>query len=357
MELRELSMFVQAYESGSFAEAAARSFVTRQALSKTVAQLEARTGALFERNARGVRPTVLGEALYPHAKRIVEELAAIDGEVRRHAAGEAGSLVLALEASAALTLPRGLTSAYAAARPGVALKTMAFSGDAVGAALASGKAEAAVTGPLGEDGFSFEPIYASTLSVVFAARAFEGRADVLRDSALDGLRVSSALPDMPAAPPPAGETLPARPADDAASPPGCAARCAGGPRLLDVQALRGMVIFGVAPENYVERRLVPYLESRGIAARITYDRVDTALATSEMEAGLGGVIVESAGAAQKFWSDRYVHIPLRGADAPGWEVGVVYRAGSPCAPAARDFAAFARAYVARSAERRGGSAG
>lgn len=322
MDLYRLSSFVQVYEGRSFTEAARRAFVSRQAVSKAVAQLEAELGPLFERRARGVRPTALAEELYPHARRVVDECAAVERIARRYASGRAGLVALVLESNAAMTLPLGLTAAYAAARPDLRVSVKTLPSDQVREALAQGRADLAVAGPPAPGaGFSFERIFSGGLAVVFAASAFT--ADELGRYALS-----------------AGE------AGDgtAGAPAGADGRFEA--RVLDVRALEGRTVFGVSPHNHVERQLEPYLRARGIDARLTYECTDTALATGEMEAGMGGVIVEAGGAAARFCSARYVHVPLVGQDAPRWEVGVVYRADDVCAPVARDLASFARGFAA-----------
>ena len=170
------------------------------------------------------------------------------------------------------------------------------------------------------------PIFSSTLSVVFSAKAFGD----LSEGGNGGADARGGGEGSPAG------TAGVRDGGTGAS---------GGALVLGPEALAGRTIFGVAPDNYVERLLVPYLAERGIDARVVFDVTDTMLATSEMEVGAGGVIVEDGGAGRRFGDARYVHVRLVGEDAPRWQVGVVYRQGAPCAPVARDFAAFAQGQV------------
>lgn len=304
MDIRRLSLFARVYETGSLTEAARDEFVSRQAVSRAISQLEGELGPLFTRMPRGVRPTDLACAIYPHAKQAVEACAAIEGEALRFARGAAGALRLAVEANAALTLPLDLTAAYRRARPGVELHVVSLPGGMALDQLREGRVDAVVAGPAPDADLAFAPIFSSTLSVVFSAKAF-------------------------------GDL----------SEGGSGAGARGGALVLGPEALAGRTIFGVAPDNYVERLLVPYLAERGIDARVVFDVTDTMLATSEMEVGAGGVIVEDGGAGRRFGDARYVHVRLVGEDAPRWQVGVVYRQGAPCAPVARDFAAFAQGQV------------
>lgn len=81
MELRQLQHFLALAELGSFRLAGQRVHVTQQAVSKSIAQFEARIGAkLFERDGRSVRLTPIGELLLPHARAITAELKHFDDE-------------------------------------------------------------------------------------------------------------------------------------------------------------------------------------------------------------------------------------------------------------------------------------
>jgi DNA-binding transcriptional LysR family regulator len=71
---RDLRYFVAVAEELHFTRAAERLFVSQPALSKQVGMLERQIGApLFERGRRGVRLTPVGDALLPHARRVLEE--------------------------------------------------------------------------------------------------------------------------------------------------------------------------------------------------------------------------------------------------------------------------------------------
>ena len=326
MDIRRLSLFARVYETGSLTEAARDEFVSRQAVSRAISQLEGELGPLFTRMPRGVRPTDLACAIYPHAKQAVEACAAIEGEALRFARGAAGVLRLAVEANAALTLPLDLTAAYRRARPGVELHVVSLPGGMALDQLREGRVDAVVAGPAPDADLAFVPIFSSTLSVVFSAKAFGD----LSEGGNGGVDARGGGEGSPAG------TAGVRDGGTGAS---------GGALALGPEALAGRTIFGVAPDNYVERLLVPYLAERGIDARVVFDVTDTMLATSEMEVGVGGVIVEDGGAGRRFGDARYVHVRLVGEDAPRWQVGVVYRQGAPCAPVARDFAAFAQGQV------------
>ncbi|GAB4067609.1 LysR family transcriptional regulator [Ancylobacter sonchi] len=75
--LSGLDVFVAAVEAGSFAAAAERANLTRSAVAKTVARLEARLGTrLFQRTTRSQALTEDGQLYYERCLRALEELRA-----------------------------------------------------------------------------------------------------------------------------------------------------------------------------------------------------------------------------------------------------------------------------------------
>lgn len=76
MDLRQLKYFVQITESGNFSRAAEMLRIAQPSLSQQVKNLEEELGVdLLLRHARGVTPTDMGQQLYDHARRILEEVA------------------------------------------------------------------------------------------------------------------------------------------------------------------------------------------------------------------------------------------------------------------------------------------
>lgn len=81
-------------EAGSFSRASALIFVAQPALSHQIAELEEELGVvLLHRNARGVRPTVAGEALYAEACAILRQVERLPDIVRATGGGEAAGAV------------------------------------------------------------------------------------------------------------------------------------------------------------------------------------------------------------------------------------------------------------------------
>lgn len=77
--LQGIEVFVAAVEAGSFARAAARLHLTRSAVGKSIARLEARLGQrLFHRTTRHQSLTDEGQQYYARARRALDELEAAD---------------------------------------------------------------------------------------------------------------------------------------------------------------------------------------------------------------------------------------------------------------------------------------
>lgn len=94
----ELAAFVAALEAGSVHGAADALQLTQSAATKRIQMLERRIGGrLLERGRFGVRPTELGRAVYPAAKRALEALDQVAETIERSRIQ--GSLDLRLSAS------------------------------------------------------------------------------------------------------------------------------------------------------------------------------------------------------------------------------------------------------------------
>jgi DNA-binding transcriptional LysR family regulator len=75
VDLVDVLSFVRVVETGSFARAAERMALSKPVLSRRVARLEAQLGArLLTRNARGARPTDIGQAYFARAAGVLADL-------------------------------------------------------------------------------------------------------------------------------------------------------------------------------------------------------------------------------------------------------------------------------------------
>ena len=101
--LTAMETFVHVVETGSFSAAAKRLGIGQPAVSKSIAQLEARLAVrLVLRSTRGLTPTEAGLAYFERAKRAIDEANHADDVARSVGAGLSGNL----RVSAGVTLSR-----------------------------------------------------------------------------------------------------------------------------------------------------------------------------------------------------------------------------------------------------------
>src|SRR5215472_11398460 len=75
MELHQLRYFVTVAREGTFTRAAERLYITQPSLSEQIRKLETELGSpLFQRLGRRLALTSAGDALLPHAERIMAEI-------------------------------------------------------------------------------------------------------------------------------------------------------------------------------------------------------------------------------------------------------------------------------------------
>lgn len=75
LRLKHLHLLINLAETGSLSDTARQSHTTQPGLSKWLKELEDDIGSpLFERHARGLKPTLMGQSLISHARRIITEM-------------------------------------------------------------------------------------------------------------------------------------------------------------------------------------------------------------------------------------------------------------------------------------------
>lgn len=110
MDIAELRSFVAVAEAGSMTVAARRRHVSQPSLSAQIRKLEGAVGVrLFDRHGKGAALTEAGELLLPRARRVLEELDAIESGLRGDAEAGRGKLVVgAIPTIAPYLLPRAI---------------------------------------------------------------------------------------------------------------------------------------------------------------------------------------------------------------------------------------------------------
>lgn len=107
LRLRNLQMLLSLAETGNMSQSATMLNTTQPGLSKWLKDLEDDIGLpLFERQARGLRPTLYGESLIEHARRIEAQLDTARDDLQAMRDGGSGLVVVGTSgASAADTVP------------------------------------------------------------------------------------------------------------------------------------------------------------------------------------------------------------------------------------------------------------
>lgn len=149
MDIRQLEYFIAVAQWGSFTKAADELFITRQALSKAVRNLEheLKTTLLATRDNRLVL-TEQGAALHDEAAPIVRAFKEFE---RRHAASPGAAplrqaLTVAAVHGAALTLPERALDVFCADHPDVLLSVEQASTDAAIDLVRAGEADIGLVG-------------------------------------------------------------------------------------------------------------------------------------------------------------------------------------------------------------------
>lgn len=108
--IAELRNFVAVAEAGSMTVAARRRHISQPSLSAQIQKLEGALGVrLFDRHGKGAALTEAGELLLPRARRVLDELRAIEEGLRQDAKAGRGRLVVgAIPTIAPYLLPQAI---------------------------------------------------------------------------------------------------------------------------------------------------------------------------------------------------------------------------------------------------------
>ncbi|MFB6939009.1 LysR family transcriptional regulator [Streptomyces sp. HUAS 31] len=145
VHVRDLRYFVAVAEELHFTRAAERLYVSQPALSKQVRALERHLGVeLFRRDPQGVTLTAAGEALLPHARRVLDAWSEGSAALEAARAAARSTLVVGMSTSPGRggLLP-AIRSRFTAAHPDTVLRLRQVSWEDPTAGLADGDADIA----------------------------------------------------------------------------------------------------------------------------------------------------------------------------------------------------------------------
>ncbi|MEW2164659.1 LysR family transcriptional regulator [Streptomyces sp. NPDC007084] len=174
METRELRYFVAVAEELHFGRAAQRLGIAQPPLSRAIAQVERRLGAiLLNRDSRGVALTAAGAVLLREARAALDAVEAAERRTRRAALATDGrpAVVLAAKAGASGELLAKILDAYAAEPGAVAVDVMLCGPGEQARVLHDGRADVALLHRPFDDtaGFDTEDLHTERQVVILPA--------------------------------------------------------------------------------------------------------------------------------------------------------------------------------------------
>jgi LysR family nitrogen assimilation transcriptional regulator len=173
MDLKQIRSFVAVYGDGSINRAAERLNIAQPSLSQQIKTLEQSVGVqLFERHARGVRPTPAGDRFYDDCRKILGDVESASQNMREFSLGTSGSLDVGLIPTVTKGVLSSVLPAFITALPNVELRVVeAFSGTLTDWVM-SGELDFAIgTEPPRHDGLEMRVLSAEPLVMVSGRKA------------------------------------------------------------------------------------------------------------------------------------------------------------------------------------------
>lgn len=173
MDLKQIRSFVAVYGDGSINRAAERLNIAQPSLSQQIKTLEQSVGVqLFERHARGVRPTPAGDRFYDDCRKILGNVESASQNMREFSLGTSGSLDVGLIPTVTKGVLSSVLPAFITALPNVELRVVeAFSGTLTDWVM-SGELDFAIgTEPPRHDGLEMRVLSAEPLVMVSGRKA------------------------------------------------------------------------------------------------------------------------------------------------------------------------------------------
>jgi LysR family nitrogen assimilation transcriptional regulator len=172
MDLQHLRTFVAAYEEANFTKAAHRLNATQPGVSVQIAALEATIGAsLFDRNARSVTPTLVGQRLYPRALKILQDLKSTALEIKSMSKSARTRVRIGISPALSKAILAPVLTRYVDTHPQVDLRVVETHEDTLLGAIESHELDLALTTePPDSAPVSYRRVFSDRLLIVSGAR-------------------------------------------------------------------------------------------------------------------------------------------------------------------------------------------
>ncbi len=173
MDLRHIRSFIAVFEEGSINRAAARLHCAQPSLSLQLRNLEESLSVeLFERHARGVRPTAAAQRFYEHCISILGEVESAEQHMRDWAREIAGALTVGLIPTVTKSVLPQVLPDYTERLPNVDIRVVeAFSGTLTDWVVSGELDFAIITEPPSHEGLQLRRLSAEPLVVVSGAKS------------------------------------------------------------------------------------------------------------------------------------------------------------------------------------------
>ena len=173
LKLRQLRIVNALWHYGSVSRAARALRISQPALTKSLQEIEKTVGAqIYERHARGVRPTDAGRAIIETSRRVLAEVARLDDELDRIESSGSGSVAVGAFPAPAVGLVPKVIARLRAESSKLQIRIVEASFEELGPALSVGEVDLIVGrlyDPPAPDDFIREHLYDDP--VVFMARS------------------------------------------------------------------------------------------------------------------------------------------------------------------------------------------
>jgi DNA-binding transcriptional LysR family regulator len=166
LENRHLRYFIEVARSLHVTRAAERLHIAQPALTQNIHQLESELGVeLFHRESRHLRLTEAGQIFLAEAELSLRQFAHAQRAAQRAARGEAGTLVLAFQSTAGLSVVPNLLQNFRTEFPDVEVTLIESGSTAQKLALKSGEVDIGLMYALPDAGFAYRELKPESLLI------------------------------------------------------------------------------------------------------------------------------------------------------------------------------------------------